>query len=71
MPRIFPKFNETSVCKICGTNKQGKAILAPIDGTDKDNICEAEQVHLECVIDKLRCAVDTPTGKTIFYVGRP
>ena len=59
MLKIFENFNETSVCKICGTNKPGKAILIPIAGTDDSNgNCKAEQIHLDCLnlmwtIDKL------------------
>jgi hypothetical protein len=37
------------VCPICKTNKNGKAVLIGIDGTQKDNIEEAMQVHLDCI----------------------
>lgn len=47
--RIFEHFNTSSVCKICETNKDGRAILIPIQGTEDDGIVACEQVHLDCL----------------------
>ena len=56
--KIFENFNQNSNCPICKTNKEGKAVLIPIDGTNKDNISEAIQVHLDCI--ELRYALLLP-----------
>jgi len=47
--RIFEQFNKNSVCKICGTNKDGTAVLISVFGTQGGNIAEAEQYHLDCI----------------------
>jgi len=51
MLKIFDGFNNKSVCKICGINKSGKSVLIPIVDTRENgsNICQAEQVHLDCL----------------------
>jgi hypothetical protein len=47
--KIFKHFNQESVCPICKQNTDGQAVLIPIDGTANDGICEAMQVHLNCI----------------------
>jgi len=48
--RTFEKFNDSgSPCIICGTKKNTPPVLIPINGTEEDNISEAEQVHLDCI----------------------
>jgi hypothetical protein len=47
--RQFDKFPETSVCPVCGTNDDKPCVLIPIDYTQKDGICEARPVHVECI----------------------
>ena len=37
------------VCPICKTNEDKETVLIQIKGTEEDNICEAIQVHLECI----------------------
>jgi len=61
---IFEKFNTTSICKICGTNKDGKSVLIPINGTKNDGIVECEQVHLDCL--DLRCILTE--DETTYYI---
>jgi transcription initiation factor IIE alpha subunit len=34
---------------ICKTNKDGETVLIAIEGTEKNNIAQAIQVHLECL----------------------
>ena len=47
--RIFPHFNKSSKCIICGTNADGPACLIALDGTSDGHIEEGEQVHVECL----------------------
>ena len=47
--RVFPKFNQSTVCPICGTNKEGEAVLIAVEGTQDGSVCEALQMHLGCV----------------------
>jgi hypothetical protein len=49
--RIFKHFNKTGnqVCPICKTNEDKEVVLVKIIGTEKDNICQAIQVHLDCL----------------------
>lgn len=54
MSRIFEHFNDTSICPICGTSKDEKTILAGIDETGDGNIEEAIQVHLDCLLSRMR-----------------
>lgn len=61
MSRVFKGFNDQSryVCPICETNENKEAVLFPIDGTEEeDNICEAIQVHHDCLLDHLRYSKD-------------
>jgi len=48
--KIFKQFNKNGKpCPICGTKKSGQVTLIPIDGTEKDHISEAMQVHVDCI----------------------
>ena len=62
---IFKEFNKSTNCKICGTNKDGKGVLIPIDGTEKDGNAEAEQVHLDCI--NLRLALVDNSSNCLVY----
>lgn len=48
MPRFFDKFPQDMVCPLCGTSDDRECFLAPLDGTDQGNICEAVPVHRSC-----------------------
>jgi len=52
--RTFKHFPTEAICPICGTNKDSETFLAPIDGTQEDNIAEAQCVHVECVVENLK-----------------
>ncbi len=61
-------------CVVCGTSKDEPVVLVKIYGTVKDGICEAEQVHLRCLLDSIwyyrqNNAVFAPTLNGAF-VGR-
>lgn len=49
--KIFQKMNTSGpgVCPICNTKDQKPVILVPILETQKGNICEAVQIHLDCI----------------------
>jgi hypothetical protein len=47
--KVFEQFNQSTKCKICGTNNKGKAVLIPKYETQKDGNVECEQVHLDCL----------------------
>jgi uncharacterized Zn finger protein (UPF0148 family) len=58
-PRIFEKFPQDgkTTCPICNTHEDKPCFLIPIDGTQKENICEAAVTHVDCIyknIDKLQ-----------------
>lgn len=61
---IFEKFNTSSNCKICGTNKDGKAVLIPKEETEDNGIVECEQVHLDC----LDLTFILGDAKTTYYI---
>lgn len=48
---IFEKPNTTNnwKCPICNKNTENKVVLIGIDGTERDKIIEAEQVHFNCL----------------------
>jgi len=62
--RIFEGFNQSTNCPICGTNKEGKAILLPDYTTERDGTCEATQVHLDCL--DLAIAKNDPDNNVIY-----
>lgn len=50
--KIFEKYNPATKCPICGTNKEGKAVLIlKLDGesADEGRTREATQFHLDCI----------------------
>jgi hypothetical protein len=47
--KIFDNYNTSTICKICKTNKEGRAVLIPKADSVKDGIEECEQVHLDCI----------------------
>jgi hypothetical protein len=55
MLKVFEGFNKSGTCPICGTNKDGKAVLITIDGTGDGRIAEAMQVHLDCLDLRVMC----------------
>lgn len=65
--RTFEHFNQSSDCPICGTNEDKKATLLPIDGTEKGNICEAAQVHVDCLQNLEFHYLKMENGQTIVY----
>ena len=49
--KVFQQFpSENATCPVCGTGKKGKCVLVPIDGTDKDGLCEAQPFHFKCFL---------------------
>lgn len=49
--RIFKHFNKSgkTVCPICKTSEDKEVALVAISGTTKDNICQAIQIHIDCL----------------------
>lgn len=67
--KIYPSIG-TGNCRICGTSAEGPATLVAIDGTEKDNICEAAVVHCACIIegiDSMRIKKDFHDSGSDFY----
>lgn len=52
--RTFKNFPQEATCPICGKNTNSECILAPIDDTDRGNLCEATPVHVECILSNAR-----------------
>lgn len=49
--RTFEQFQATSECPICHSNENKPCILVAIDGTEDGNICEAQPVHVDCLME--------------------
>ena len=48
--RIFEHFNQSGdPCPICGTVDDKPPVLVAIHGTGDGRICEAMQIHLDCI----------------------
>lgn len=48
--RTFEHFNQSGApCPICGTVDDKPPVLVAIHGTENDGVCEALQVHLDCI----------------------
>ena len=49
--KIFTKPNLSNnwKCPICNTSDSTEVTLIKIAGTEEGNICEAEQVHINCI----------------------
>ncbi len=50
---IFKHFPSDAVCPICGKSDDRPCFLVPIDGTEKERICEAKPVHVKCLTNDL------------------
>jgi len=53
MSRVFEEFNPMGKCPLCRTNKNEKTVLISMAGTQRGHICQAEQFHLDCLLDNL------------------
>lgn len=53
--RVFNKPNKSNgwKCPICKKDDEKKVVLLGIIETLEDNIMEANQVHLDCIVDKI------------------
>lgn len=48
--KVFKHFNQSGdLCPICKTNDDKSAVLVSIYGTEEGNICQAMQIHLDCI----------------------
>lgn len=55
--RTFKHFPDDVLCPVCHTDDDGECFLIPIDGTQEDNIVEAQPCHVLCItrsLDKLQ-----------------
>jgi hypothetical protein len=52
--RIFKHFPPEAKCPICGKSDDSECFIIPIDGTEKERLCEAQPVHVTCITDDLR-----------------
>lgn len=66
--RIFERFNQDTKCMICGTNNEGKAVLIGMDGTQRDSIEQAQQVHLDCISLRMAKPTDGSSERIIYQV---
>jgi len=48
--RTFEHFPQDIICILCRTNDDKPCILIPIDGTEDGWNCEAEPVHVDCML---------------------
>jgi len=44
----FPQDGKTR-CPLCGTDADRPCLLLPIDGTDRDGLCECAPTHVDCL----------------------
>jgi hypothetical protein len=49
--RAFTNYPKDSSCFFCGTNDDLPCVLIPVDGTQRENIEQAEPVHIRCLAD--------------------
>ena len=48
--KTFKHFNQSGEpCPICGTVDDKPPVLIPLNDTECDGICEAVQIHLDCI----------------------
>ena len=52
--RIFEHYPPKSDCFLCGENTDKPCVLIEVDGTGDGWIAQAEPVHVDCIISKLR-----------------
>ena len=66
--RIYEHFNQSTDarCPICGTNEDKPVALVPISGTQEGSICQAIQMHFDC-IELVYCPV--PGGHAAVGMG--
>jgi len=51
---VFPHPNMLNFkCQICGGAEDRPVVLIPIVGTQEGNLCEAEQIHVDCLLSGL------------------
>ena len=48
-----PNLSNNWKCPICGTNEDKEVILVGITDTQEGNNMQAEQFHVDCIIDRL------------------
>ena len=65
--RYFDNFPEGKICAVCGTGKNGKTFLIPIDGTESGNNIEATPVHAECIGEYIMPLLRFNKDHGIFY----
>ncbi len=51
MKKTFKYFPEDMTCPLCGTSENKEYCLIRIDNTGRGNICEAQPMHTECLMD--------------------
>lgn len=60
--RTFPHFPEDTTCPLCGTNEDKECCLIPIDGTEDGCVCEAQPIHVDCLMDISRYRYNKKAG---------
>lgn len=53
MERTFKHFPKNIKCPVCGTNRDDRCFLLPIDGTGDGTICEAQPTHVSCLVPSM------------------
>jgi len=67
--RVFSEFNSYTACPICGTSNKGQSVLIAIDGTQKGNIEQAEQVHLDCLSLRMsKTSIHMPDERIVYQL---
>jgi len=60
--RVFDHYPESSSCFFCGTKEDSPCVLIEVDGTGDGRICEAEPVHLKCIMDARKWRMNRDMG---------
>lgn len=60
--RVFDHYPESSSCFFCGTKEDSPCVLIEVDGTSDGSICEAEPVHLKCIMDARKWRMNREMG---------
>ncbi len=60
--RAFAHFPKQSKCFLCGTNKDTSCTLIGVDETAKDNIEQADPVHISCLKDRKYWRINRQIG---------
>ena len=45
----FERFPQKDTCPLCNTNEDKECFLMPMDGTEENDLCQAQPVHLDCM----------------------